>query len=216
MTLYALLSDVHGRSDRLARALADARAQGAARVVALGDIAGIRAFEMLDAAGAMCVFGNWECSGLRGLPPPFRGWVARWQPQARLDSFWAAHATPVWPAGLGIADVVDYLRRQQVHWTALFPSLQRSEEARWAAFAELEAADDVPVFFHGHTHIQEAWRWPAGGAPARVDGAHGELSLADDERWLVGVGSVGDPHDGSGACYALYDSAARRLTWRRV
>ncbi len=215
MTLYALLSDVHGRSDRLVRVLADARAQCAARVVALGDIAGQRAFEMLEDARATCVFGNWECSGLRGLSPPYRGWVGRWPAQARLDSFWAAHATPVWPVGLGIVDVVDYLRRQQIHWTVLFPSLQRSEAARWAAFAELEAAD-VPIFFHGHTHVQEAWCWPAGGAPARVDGAQGELTIAEGERWLVGIGSVGDPHDGGGACYALYDSADRRVTWRRV
>lgn len=215
MTLYALLSDVHGRSDRLTRVLADARAQGAARIVALGDIAGLRAFELLDDASATCVFGNWECSGLRGLPPPFRGWVARWPAQARMDDFSAAHATPVWPAGLGIGQVVDYLRQHDIYWTALFPSLQRSEEARWAAFAELAAAD-VPVFFHGHTHVQEAWRWPAGAAPERVDGAQGELAFADGERWLVGVGSVGDPHDGNGACYALYDSVARRVVWRRV
>lgn len=215
MTLYALLADVHGRSDRLARVLADARDQGAARVAALGDIAGPRAFDLLDDIDAICVFGNWECSGLRGLPPPYRSWVGRWPAQARFDDFWIAHASPVWPAGLGIAGVVDYLRAQQAHWTALFPSLQRSGDARWAAFAELEAAD-VPVFFHGHTHIQEAWRWPIGGAPARVDGAQGELTFADGERWLVGVGSVGDPHDGGGACYALYDSDARRMTWRRV
>lgn len=215
MTLYALLSDVHGRSDRLTRVLADARAQGAVHILALGDIASLRAFELLDAAGATCVFGNWECSGLRGLPVPFRGWVARWPALAQMDGFWAAHATPVWPAGLEIAHVVQHLRRHQIHWTALFPSLQRSEEARWAAFAELEAAN-VPVFFHGHTHIQEAWRWPAGAAPVRVDGAQGELTLDEGERWLVGVGSVGDPHDGGGACYALYDSIARRVTWRRV
>lgn len=215
MTLYALVSDVHGRSDRLTRVLADARTQGATRVVALGDIAGLRAFELLDDAGATCVFGNWECSGLRGLPSPFRGWVARWPAQARFDGFWAAHATPVWPAGLGIAQVVDYLRQHQVHWTVLFPSLQRSEEARWSAFAETAAAG-VPIFFHGHTHVQEAWRWPADGAPHRVDGAQGELLIADDERWLVGVGSAGDPHDGNGACYALYDSVGRRVVWRRV
>ena len=36
---------------------------------------------------------------------------------------------------------------------------------------------------------------------------------------LVGpptVGSVGDPHDGAGACYALYDADSRRVRWRRV
>lgn len=213
--IWAFLSDVHGRGDRLARVLADARARGATRILALGDIAGIGAFDLLDAAGATCVFGNWECSGLRGLPAPYRSWVARWPAWVRLNGFWAAHATPVWPAGLAIAEVVEYLRLHRLHWMALFPSLQHSEAARWAAFAELEAAD-VPVFFHGHTHVQEAWRWSAGGVPTQVDGLCGEVILGDDERWLVGVGSVGDPHDGGSACYALFDTSARKVTWRRV
>jgi hypothetical protein len=39
---------------------------------------------------------------------------------------------------------------------------------------------------------------------------------ADGSRLLVGVGSVGDPHDGSGACYALYDETTCRVILRRV
>lgn len=215
MTLYALLSDVHGRGDRLKRVLADAQAQGATRVLGLGDIASTYALGLLDDAGAECVFGNWEASGLRGLPPSYRSWVARWPAQTRADDFCAAHASPVWPAGLTIAGVVNYLRERSLHWTALFPSLQHSEEARWAALAELEAAD-LAIFFHGHTHTQEAWRWRPDEAPQHVAGTQTVLLIAPDERWLIGVGSVGAPHDGDGACYALYDSAARRVTWRRV
>lgn len=195
------------------RVLADGAAQGATRFLGLGDIASLNALDQLDALGAQNVFGNWEASGLRGMPMPYRGQVARWPAQLRIDSFWAAHASPVWPAGLGIAGVVDYLRAQQTHWTALFPSLQRSDGARWAALAELEAAD-MAVFFHGHTHVQEAWRWVPGGAPERVEGA--DFAVGEGERWLVGVGSVGDPHDGGGACYTLYDDATRQVAWRRV
>ena len=70
------------------------------------------------------------------------------------------------------------------------------------------------VFFHGHTHTQEAWRWIPGGVPQHIVGD--ELKIEAGERWLVGVGSVGTPHDGDGACYALYDEATRQVTWRRV
>ena len=41
MTRWAILSDVHGRGDRLGRVLADSRAEGAERVLALGDIASL-------------------------------------------------------------------------------------------------------------------------------------------------------------------------------
>jgi hypothetical protein len=181
--IWAILSDVHGRGDRLKRVLADAEDRGASRVLALGDIGDVPALNTL------------------------------WPPVFRADGLWAAHASPVWPEGLGIAGVVDYLRERQQHWTVLFPSLQRSEQARWDALAELETAD-VRIFLHGHTHTQEAWRWIPGGVPQHIVGEH--LKVEAGERWLVGVGSVGTPHDSDAACYALYDEAARQVTWRRV
>ena len=107
----------------------------------------------------------------------------------QLDGFVIAHATPVWPEGLAISRVVDYLRDENLYWTQLFPSLQRSEEARWAAFAELDALS-IPLFFHGHTHVQEAWCWAPPAAPRRVTPEPGEIRIAEGERWLVGVGSA--------------------------
>lgn len=218
MTLWALLSDVHGRGDRLARVLADLQGRRAERVLALGDIAAPATLALLDRAGALCVFGNWEASGLRGLPPPFRSWVARWPALLQVDGFLAGHASPVWPANLSIGGVVEHLRARNLHWTHLFPSLQHSESSRTAAFKALTDAN-CRIFFHGHTHAQEAWRLVEGEAPERIEYAASEggvLRLDVEARWLIGVGSVGDPHDGPGAHYALYDSAAGTVTWRRV
>jgi predicted phosphodiesterase len=218
MTLWALLSDVHGRGDRLARVLADLRVQGAERILVLGDVGGPIPLSLLDRTGALCVFGNWEASGLRGLPPPYRSWVGRWPAILRLDGFVAGHASPVWPDNLSIGGVVEHLRARNLHWTQLFPSLQHSESSRTAAFTALGESSST-VFFHGHTHVQEAWRLLEGELPHRIEYAASEggvLQLGEDERWLIGVGSVGDPHDGPGTHYALYDSTARRLTWRRV
>ena len=80
---------------------------------------------------------------------------------------------------------------------------------------ELDAAH-VPVFFHGHTHTQEAWHWPSGGTALHIPGQVGELMLDPGDRWLVGVGSVGEPHDGAGAGYALYDTGTFLLRWRKI
>ncbi len=212
--LWAIFSDIHGRPDRLDRVLRDAQRQGATRYLSLGDVGSMVALDILADVGALCVFGNWEASGLRGMASPYRQWVARWPAQLRIPELWAAHASPVWPQGLEIAGVVDYMRRQELRWPMLFPSLQHSEEARWAALAELDAGA-AAVFFHGHTHVQEAWLWRPGAAPARLTGPTFAIESALD-RCLVGVGSVGMPHDGNGACYALYDDATRRVEWRRV
>ncbi len=54
-----------------------------------------------------------------------------------------------------------------------------------------------------------------GGAPEKMEAAEFEIP-EDGSRWLIGVGSVGDARDGSGACYALFDDALRRVTLRRV
>ncbi len=212
--LWAIFSDIHGRSDRLGRVLRDARQRGATRYLCLGDVGSMVALDMLADVGALCIFGNWEASGLRGMASPYRQWVMRWPAQLRLPELWAAHASPVWPTGLEIAGVVDYLRRQDLRWPMLFPSLQHSAEARWAALAELDAGG-AAVFFHGHTHIQEAWRWQPAAASVRLEGPAFAVA-AGAERCLVGVGSVGMPHDGNGACYALYDDAARWVEWRRA
>ena len=212
--IWAILSDIHGRNDRLARVLLDARTQGAQRYLSLGDVGSTTALDMLADAGAMCVFGNWEASGLRGMPYPYRGMVARWPAHHREGGVWAGHASPVWPDGLAIVGVVDYLRAHGLHWLTLFPPLQRSEAAREAALTTLAAAA-ANVFFHGHTHIQEAWLRRPDATWARLGGT--DCVIEDDSSgYLIGVGSVGDPHDGVGACYVLYDDVTRRVIWRRV
>jgi predicted phosphodiesterase len=214
VTIWAILSDVHGRGDRLARVLADAEKRGASRILCLGDLGGAHVLGQLNQVGAECVFGNWEASGLRGMAQPHRGQVARWPAQVRGDSFWAAHASPVWPDGLAVGDVIDYLQARALHWTALFPSLSRSHEARWAAFAEL-AAGAMSIFFHGHTHVQEAWSWAPGNSPEQLSGLG--LTVPDNGAFvLVGVGSVGAARDGPEARYVLYDADRREMTWQRA
>lgn len=212
--LWAIFSDIHGRSDRLGRVLRDAQQQGATRYLCLGDVGSMVALDLLADVGALCVFGNWEASGLRGMASPYRQWVAHWPAQLRLPELWAAHASPIWPPGLEIAGVVDYMRQRDLRWPMLFPSLQHSEEARVAAWAELDAGGGT-IFFHGHTHVQEAWLWRPEAAPLRTESSD-VVTVGEGDRCLVGVGSVGMPHDGNGACYVLYDDVARCVEWRRI
>jgi predicted phosphodiesterase len=213
MTLWLFVSDVHGRGDRLARVLAAGRDAGVDRIVSLGDTGAGGALQLLREAEALCAFGNWEASGLKGLPREDRNWVGRWPQQMALDGFVAAHASPAWPAGLQIAGVVDHLRANDLHWTHLFPSLHSSPVARSGAF-DLLGRLGTRIFFHGHTHLQEAWRMEGEDAPALAAGP--VLEVGDGAWWLVGVGSAGDPRDGGGAAYAIYDSALRQVEWRRA
>ncbi len=65
--------------------------------------------------------------------------------------------------------------------------------------------------FHGHTHVQQAWsyidrRWQQTNGPAEFALECGTES--DPARYLIGVGSAGEPQDGRALRYALYDDSA--------
>lgn len=217
---YAILSDVHGRQEKLAAVLDDARARGVDRIVSLGDVGGEECLALLQGAGAMAVFGNYEVSGWRRLATAYRAWVRSWPPLLAEDRFVAVHAVPWWPEGL--EDVVDFgawLKRTGQPWRALFPYLGEDgtspggENLLWRALTELEAAEKA-ILFHGHTHRQRLWRWDSSGRMREVQTKR--LEVRPGEHSVVGVGSVGLPEDGGWAAYALYDAGLGQIDLVRL
>jgi diadenosine tetraphosphatase ApaH/serine/threonine PP2A family protein phosphatase len=76
-----------------------------------------------------------------------------------------------------------------------------------------------PVCFFGHTHIPVVFTRSRQGL--EVEAPDGEpvwtLALADDRRYLINPGSVGQPRDGDPrASFAIADTAARQVTLQRV
>lgn len=217
---YILLSDVHGRSRQLASVLADARVRGVDRIISLGDVGGDDCLALLRHAGALAVFGNYEVSGWRRLAPENRAWVRGWPPLLVENGFLAVHAAPWWPEGLhNVKDFGNWLRATPptraggtASWQSLFPYLM-NEDQRWQALAELEMAGKA-VLFHGHTHHQAIWCWEPANRLQRVRAR--AVNVDADQRYLVGVGSVGLPEDGGWAAYALYDTDARRIELVRL
>lgn len=94
------------------------------------------------------------------------------------------------------------------------PSRPREFHYITAAAQAREAFDatDARVVFYGHTH--------RGGVIARRDGgtaAVGPEEFGRGDRYLVNVGSVGQPRDGdSRACYVIYDAAAEAVEFVRL
>ncbi|TAH38691.1 MAG: metallophosphoesterase [Planctomycetota bacterium] len=91
----------------------------------------------------------------------------------------------------------------------LLPSLQPDHEKLRANF---EVAAHRLTFF-GHTH--HPGYFPEGGAFERAAGAEFRLRLEPGRRYLINVGSVGQPRDGDPRlAYLLLDGDEAR--WRRV
>jgi hypothetical protein len=201
---YAILSDVHGRRHKLEAVLADAEARGADRIVSLGDVGSDECLGLLQRAGALAVFGNYDVSSWQRLQPRHRPWVESWPPLLAEDGFLAVHAAPWWPEGLhNVADFGAWLIKTGESWRTLFPYLSEDETLIWRAVAELIAAHK-PLLFHGHTHRQVIWcQKPA--APLQRLSLN---ALHPEPGWhcLVGVGSVGLPENGGWAAYAFYDA----------
>ena len=206
---YAILSDVHGRREKLASVLDDARSRGATQIISLGDVGGDSCLALLQRAGALAVFGNYEVSGWRRLRPEYRAWVQGWMPLRVEDGFLAVHAVPWWPEGLEtVDDFSAWLDVTGRSWLDLFPYLTDDEDYMWQALAELEEAERT-ILFHGHTHQQAIWRWEPTGRLQRVETA--TLKLDPAQRAIVGVGSVGMPEDGGWASYCIYDTDVGRI-----
>jgi predicted phosphodiesterase len=76
---------------------------------------------------------------------------------------------------------------------------------------------DARVVFVGHTHIAEYWvREPDGTIGHKHMQHGGVLELADEKRYIIDVGSVGQPRDlNPQACFVRYDPSQRRVEWVR-
>ena len=82
-----------------------------------------------------------------------------------------------------------------------------------AGAARAFASTDAPLVFVGHTHIAEYYVLDADGSIAHHHlQAGGEFTLEPGKRYIVNVGSVGQPRDlNPRASFGLYDADARTV-----
>ncbi len=149
----------------------------------------------------------------------------------RLDLRWFnpfARAAAQWTAGQLGGGHRDYLGtlslvRTVEDATLVHASPHHPEE--WDYL--VSAADGLSVFgdfstrlcFVGHSHLPGVWSVGSGGPDhvERLDTPSAQVRLEHGRRYLINVGSVGQPRDRDPrACYAIWDREARTVTVRRV
>jgi diadenosine tetraphosphatase ApaH/serine/threonine PP2A family protein phosphatase len=210
---YAVVSDVHGNLESLQCALAQIGDDEA--LVSLGDVVGYgpnpnECVAMLAARSRHAVMGNHDLAAIenfgvenfnqaargaigwtqRVLDAPSREWLNSLPYELRLPEFLLVHGAPV--------NYFEYL-------------LDKSAAAR--AFENTDAR----IVFVGHTHIAEYWTLDGEG---KIGHKHmqmgGELRLEEKTRYIVDVGSVGQPRDlNPQACFVRYDADEGRVQWVR-
>jgi diadenosine tetraphosphatase ApaH/serine/threonine PP2A family protein phosphatase len=185
--------------------LAELSSTGVDGLVSLGDLVGYgadpsRVVDALARRDAVAVAGNHDhaAAGLLGLD-----WF---NPYARAAAEWTAgRLTPDQGRYLaGLPLVAELAGATLVHSSPSHP-----EEWPYLVSpsdgAEAFGAFRTPLCFVGHSHMPAVWILREDG---RVDFARGgaRLELRPGERYIVNVGSVGQPRDGDpAAAYAVWD-----------
>lgn len=223
----AVFSDIHGNIAAFEAVLADMDALGVARAVSLGDNVGYGpdpcpVLALLRSRGIVSVLGNHEAA-LRDR---------RLRRQFNEQSREALDLTEGWMDCEGreaIAAMPAALVQEGCRFVHGMPPdspFQYLFQFRGAKLQSVFRRFDEDICFVGHTHELEVLRCTTDGVVSFIDlprvaqgpGTAGEpLELAPDCRYLVNVGSVGQPRDGDNrAKYVIWDAPRRTLTFRHV
>lgn len=211
---YAVVSDIHSNIEALDAVLGTLHEDDA--VLCLGDIVGYgpnpnECVERIRARATATVLGNHDVAAIDDFG------LAYFNPAAREAMKWTQSVlTPenlAWLDGLGYEfRMPDFLLVHGAPVNYFEYVLDKAAAAR--AFA----ATDAPLIFIGHTHIAEVYALHADGTLAH---AHlqqgGEVRLEEGVRYLINVGSVGQPRDlNPRASFGFFDSVARTVRIDRV
>jgi diadenosine tetraphosphatase ApaH/serine/threonine PP2A family protein phosphatase len=215
----ALISDIHANLPALEACLSAAERLEAGGLAFLGDFVGygpdpeavIERVRPLVDAGAVAVLGNHDLAVLK--------------PSSDMNPV-AAEAI-AWTRRRLSEEAKSFLARLPFEIRSgdvLFVHADASDPAAWYYVTDAETArasimgSTASVTFCGHVHVPAVYCLSATGkmtAHAPVMGV--ATPLLAQRKWLAVLGSAGQPRDGNpAASFAIYDTAARMLTYHRA
>lgn len=217
--LIAIFSDIHANKHAFEACLADAAHLDIGKTVLLGDYVGYGAHpewvvnkvrEMVD-KGAVAIVGNHDHA------------ITHTQEQMNAGAQSVIEWTRV-QLSTDQARFLAHLPFSIPFENMLFVHSEASAPTRFRYVLDVEDAarsmnaTPAEVTFTGHVHVPAIYSM---SATAKLTSFHPTsgigVPLLPRRRWLITVGSVGQPRDGiPGASYAVYDTKTREITNRRV
>jgi len=212
---YGLISDIHGNLEALEAVLADLQKEPVDQILCLGDVIGYgpnpnECVKLIQQHAAVCLVGNHDEASL-----------------GRVD-----------------LDLFNYMARQAIEWTTeqlteeskqfllslpytqsygnfMIVHASPDEPRRWNYILNLDDAAQgfdgftEQICFIGHSHTPWVIPLPPDG---RMRVMHDyPLAIKDDCRYLINIGSVGQPRDRNpDAAFGILDTAPFRYTLKRV
>jgi diadenosine tetraphosphatase ApaH/serine/threonine PP2A family protein phosphatase len=217
--LIAIFADIHANRQAFSACLAQARDDGAKRIVLLGDYVGYGAdpewtvetvMDLVD-NGAAAVLGNHDSA--IGNPREQMNVEAKMVIEWTRGELGASQRQFL--AGLPLARYDE--GRLYVHAEARDPK-SWTYVASTADAAHSLAATPAHLTFCGHVHQPALYSMSATAKMTTFTPTTDfPIQLLPGRRWLAVLGSVGQPRDGNpAACYAMLDTVKHELTYCRV
>jgi diadenosine tetraphosphatase ApaH/serine/threonine PP2A family protein phosphatase len=217
--LLALFADIHANRQAFSACLEFARGHGAERIICLGDYVGYGAdpewavetvMDLVD-NGALAVRGNHD-NAVGALAETMNA-----EAQAAIE--WTRGRLSA-PQRRFLADLplmIDEDDRLYVHSEASSPAKWRYVLSTADAGRSLMATA-AHVTFCGHVHKPALYSISVTGKMTSFVPTSGvTVQLLPGRRWLIILGSVGQPRDGDpAASFAMFDTNSREITWCRV
>ena len=217
--LIALFADIHANRQAFSACLAQAREQGAQRIVLLGDYVGYGAdpdwtvTTVMDLVeqGAVAVLGNHDSAV--GNPRE------QLNVEAQIVIEWTRREL-----GAAQRQFLAALPLTHVDGDRLYVHSDASDPAAWIYVTSTYEAsrsfafNPAQVTFCGHVHQPAIYSMsPTAKMTAFTPTTSAAVPLLQGRRWLAVLGSVGQPRDGNpAAAYAMLDTEKRELTYCRV
>ncbi len=212
---YAIISDIHANLQAWLAVSADMATLPVDRVIHLGDIVGYGpnprevmslAYHRID----YNLLGNHDAAVLNRLD------LSKWNKRAREMIHWTRgqltkeQLTQLSKAPLSLSNGRFRCTHAECSHPGEFYYIQSAENAvlSWRAVAE-------PLIFIGHTHRPRLYVLGHSMIPHEMEPQ--SFVCEEGKRYIVNVGSVGVPRDGSGkASYVYFDDEERTVFWRYV
>jgi predicted phosphodiesterase len=210
---FAILSDLHANLEATHAVLADAHERDCTQFICLGDIVGYNAnprecLEIVQKMGCPVVKGNHDEQA--SLEESSRDFNAL----AEMAINWTRNQLALpekdWLRALPMSGAVHGF--SIVHATLDFPGEWKYVLNTLDAAGRFPAQETTVCFF-GHTHVAGAFVRDEGVKSVKV----GQLEIEQSKKYLINVGSVGQPRDGDWrAAYCIYHLDKNIVEQRRV
>lgn len=212
--IIAIVSDLHANLEALQVVLEDLERQGAERIWCLGDVVGYGAdpnpvCDLIARRAEVVIAGNHDWAAVGKMR------VGGFNSAAAAAVDWTAEQLDdknrEWLAGLPLLRIEDDVRL--VHATPSNPADWQYVISETDAAAEFETYQETLCFI-GHSHFPSVFETDG----SRMRYLRDErVPVVTGRRYLVNVGSVGQPRDRDPrAAYLLYDTEGRLLIERRL